>query len=56
LPLQADEARPVPVLMTVETTDTLLPQSVAETQMAAVVTQFLGQVDLVSLTKPYSQR
>jgi exosortase J len=56
LPLQADEARPVPVLMTVETTDTLLAQNVAERQMAAVVTQFLGQVDLVSLTKPYSQR
>jgi exosortase J len=56
VPLQTDEARPVPVLMTVETMDVLLPQSEAETQMASVVTQFLNQVDLVSLTKPYSQR
>jgi exosortase J len=56
LPLQADQTRPVPVMLRVETSDTLLPVAVAEPQLAATLTQFLSHVDLVSLTKPYSQR
>ncbi len=56
LPLQADQTRPVPVMLRVETGDTLLHPSVAEPRLAATLTQFLSHVDLVSLTKPYSQR
>jgi exosortase J len=56
LPLQADQTRPVPVMLRVETTDTLLPTPQAEAQLAAVLQQFLTHVDLVALTKPYSKR
>ena len=56
LPLQADRTRPVPVLLKVETTNTLLPSAQAETQMADVLTRFLNQIDLATLTKPYAQR
>jgi exosortase J len=56
LPLQPDQTRPVPVMLRVETGDVLLPDSVAEARMAAALKQFLSHVDLVSLTKPYSQR
>ncbi len=56
LPLQADQTRAVPVMLRVETGDTLLPTAAAEPRLAASLTQFLSHVDLVSLTKPYSQR
>jgi exosortase J len=56
LPLQADQTRPVPVMLRVETGDTLLPPTAAEPLLAATLSQFLSHVDLVSLTKPYSQR
>lgn len=56
LPLQADQTRAVPVMFRVETGDTLLPPTVAEPRLAATLAQFLSHVDLVSLTKPYSQR
>jgi exosortase J len=56
LPLQADQNRPVPVLLRVSTTDTLSPVSEAEPRLAATLTRFLNQIDLLTLTKPYSQR
>ena len=56
LPLQADENRPVPVLLRVSTTDTLTATAEAEPRLAATLTRFLKQIDLVALTKPYSQR
>jgi exosortase J len=56
LPLQADQTRPVPVMLRVESGDTQLPATVVEPRLAATLTEFLSHVDLVSLTKPYSQR
>ncbi len=56
LPLQTDQNRPVPVLLRVSTTDTLSPTAEAEPKLAETLTQFLNQIDLLTLTKPYSQR
>jgi exosortase J len=56
VPLQADQNRPVPVLLRVSSTDVLAPTSEAEPKLAATLTRFLHQIDLVTLTKPYSQR
>jgi exosortase J len=56
LPLEADSARPVPVLLQVQTTDVLAPPTVAEPRLAEAMTRFLSEIDLVALTKPYSQR
>jgi exosortase J len=56
LPLQANQTRPVPVLITVETTDTSSPVTAKEPQLAAVLAQFLKSADLVTLTEPYSRQ
>ena len=56
LPLQPDAARPVPVLLSVESGDVLASTDEARTQMAGALTKFLAEIDLVSLTKPYSER
>ncbi len=56
LPLAPDRVRPVPVLLSVETPDVLESTDAAEGQMAAALKQFLAEIDLVTLTKPYSQR
>jgi len=56
LPLQDDQTRPVPVMLRVETTDTLLPVDEAERMLAATLSQFLNDTDLVALTAPYSRR
>jgi exosortase J len=56
LPLQADVTRPVPVMLRVETPDVLSPTNEVEPRLAAALTRFLSEIDLVALTKPYSQR
>jgi exosortase J len=56
LPLQSDAARPVPVLLKVETADTAAPPEVAAARMQATITAFLQGADLVALTAPYNQR
>lgn len=56
LPLAPDTMRPVPVLLSVDSPDVLAPTAQAEAQMAGALTSFLSKIDLVSLTKPYSQR
>jgi exosortase J len=56
VPLQADTARPVPVLLTVEDLDVLAPTSTAESRMSAQLTQFLRGADLAAVTAPYGRR
>ena len=56
LPMQSDGARPVPVLLKVETTDTTLPVGVAETQMAAQIAEFLKSADLAAVTARFGRR
>lgn len=48
-----DPARPIPILIHVETANTTLPTDVARAQLTADLTRFLASVDLGSLTSPY---
>jgi exosortase J len=56
MPLQSDSQRPVPVLLKVESLDTMAPVNVIEPQMAATLQRFLRQADLAALTVPYGKR
>ena len=56
VPLEADTARPVPVMLKVESLDTMAPVNVIEPQLTAALTGFLRGADLASLTAPYSKR
>ena len=56
MPLQADTQRPVPILLKVESLDTMSPVSVIEPQLAATLEQFLKTADLNALTMPYGKR
>jgi exosortase J len=55
IPLQADTTRPIPVMLKVESLDVLSPTRVIEPQLAATMTNFLKQANLVRLTGPYGQ-
>jgi exosortase J len=56
LPLQRDATRPVPVLLKVESADTVSPLAVVRPQLEAALSQFLQQADLVHLAAPYARR
>ena len=56
VPLQSDTTRPIPVMLKVESLDTMTPVSVMEPQLAATLTEFLKGADLPALTAPYSKR
>jgi exosortase J len=56
IPLQADTTRPIPIMLKVESLDTMAPVSVIEPQLAATLTEFLKGADLAALTGPYSKR
>ncbi len=56
LPMQSDRSRSVPVLLKVESLDTVSPASEIEPELAATLAQFLKEADLVGLTNPYSKR
>lgn len=56
LPMQADRTRPVPVLLKVESLDVVSPTTVVEPQLAAALSRFLAQTDLVRITAPYTTR
>jgi exosortase J len=56
LPLQADTTRPIPVMLKVESLDTMAPVSQIEPQLAATMTEFLKGANLPALTAPYSKR
>jgi len=54
LPLTPDGARPVPVLLKVQTADVDTPAAEAEPRMAATLAAFLRSADLPALTAPYA--
>jgi len=55
LPLQSDSTRQVPLMLKVESTDTMDPVSSVEPKLAAELETFLKEADLVKLTEPYSK-
>ena len=55
LPLGEDTERPVPVLLKVESTNTMEPVASAEPELAAQLQRFLAGADLVRLTAAYSK-
>jgi exosortase J len=56
VPLQSDTTRPIPIMLKVESLDTMAPVNVMEPQLAATLTQFLKGADLPALTAPYGKR
>ena len=56
VPLQSDTTRPIPLMLKVESLDTLAPPSVMEPQLAATLTTFLKDANLLALTSPYGKR
>ncbi len=56
VPLQSDKTRQVPVLLKVESLDTMTPVSVMEPQLAATLAEFLKDANLTALTAPFSMR
>ena len=54
--LTQDPARPIPILIHAETTNTTLPADVAREQLGAALKTFLASVDLDGLTQPYRRR
>ena len=56
VPLQSNTMRPIPLLLKVESLDTMSPVSVMEPQLAATLTEFLKGADLSALTAPFSKR
>ena len=56
VPLQSDTTRPIPLMLKVESLDTLTPASIMEPQLAATLAAFLKGADLLTLTAPYGKR
>jgi exosortase J len=54
--LTQDPARPIPILIHAETTNTTLPADDARAQLEIAVKTFLASVDLDGLTQPYRRR
>jgi hypothetical protein len=53
VPLQSDTTRPIPLMLKVESLDTMTPASVMEPRLASTLTAFLKDADLLTLTAPY---
>jgi exosortase J len=53
VPLQSDTTRPIPLMLKVESLDTMTPASVMEPRLASTLTTFLKNADLLTLTAPY---
>jgi exosortase J len=56
VPLQSDTTRPIPLMLKVESLDTMTPASVMAPRLAATLTNFLKNADLLTLTAPYVQQ
>ena len=56
LPMQSVAARPVPVLLKVESPDVTAPVDVAEAKMAAQIAEFLKSADLAGVTAGFGRR
>jgi hypothetical protein len=55
IPMHSAVDRPVPVLLTAESLDTVAPVAVVEPQLQAAVQHFLRGASLINLTAPYSK-
>jgi exosortase J len=55
LPMQSVAARPVPVLLKVESPDVTLPVDMAEARMAAEIADFLKTTDLAAVTAGFGR-
>ncbi len=55
VPLESDTTRPIPLMLKVESLDTMTPASVMEPRLAATLTTFLKSANLLTLTAPYVQ-
>jgi exosortase J len=53
VPLQSDTTRPIPLMLKVESLDTMTPASVMEPRLASTLITFLKGADLLTLTAPY---
>jgi len=56
MPLEADTTRPIPIMLKVESLDTMTPASVMEPQLMATLAAFLKDANLLTLTAPYARR
>jgi exosortase J len=56
VPLQSDTTRPIPLMLKVESLDTMTPASVMEPRLASTLITFLKNADLLTLTAPYVKR
>jgi len=56
VPLQSDTNRPIPLMLKVESLDTMTPASVMEPRLAVTLVNFLKGADLLTLTAPYVKR
>ncbi|HSY37674.1 MAG TPA: exosortase J [Acidobacteriaceae bacterium] len=53
VPLQSNTTRPIPLMLKVESLDTMTPASVMEPRLASTLVTFLKSADLLTLTAPY---
>jgi exosortase J len=53
VPLQSDTTRPIPLMLKVESIDTMTPANVMEPRLASTLLTFLKSADLLTLTAPY---
>ena len=56
LPLENGRLRPIPVMLKVESLDTMTPVSVMEPRLASALASFLSSANLLAVTQPYSRR
>jgi exosortase J len=56
IPLESNTTRPIPLMLKVESLDTMTPASVLEPRLAATLTNFLKDANLLTLTAPYVQQ
>ncbi len=56
LPLESGRARPIPVMLKVESLDTMTPVSLMEPRLASALASFLEGANLLAVTEPYSRR
>jgi exosortase J len=53
VPLESDTARPIPLMLKVESLDVLSPPNVMEPRLESTLTAFLKDANLLTLTAPY---
>lgn len=56
LPLESGRLRPIPVMLKVESLDTITPVSLMEPRLASALASFLEGANLLAVTEPYSRQ